>query len=329
MKNINYAIDDFMIYNESKNLSKKTMMSYEQTLRLFTKYLEEEKDITDVKKVTEKIIREYINYTKNRGKYTIVRDKETLKTNTPEMRKDYGKKVSITTINNYIRNIKVFFNFLLEQGHIKKDVVKNIKQFKNSRKPKDFITDIQFAELLRHIDTTKFHEYRDYICIQLLLDTGMRIGETLEIKVEDIDINNRTIFLSAQNTKGKRDRYVYFSQMMGKDLRRWIQYKDRYVESDYLFCTTKNTPVLIRTFERKLKDYGIRVGLKDIHPHQLRNNFAKRFLMAGGNIYTLSKILGHSSVKVTEQAYLDLTDADIRKNYQQFSPLANMRGGRR
>ena len=49
--------------------------------------------------------------------------------------------------------------------------------------------------------------------------------------------------------------------------------------------------------------------------------------MAGGNIYTLAQILGHSSVKVTEQAYLDLTDADIRKTYQQFSPLANMNKG--
>lgn len=329
MQKINLKIDEFMIYCESKNLSKKTMMSYEQTLRLFTKYLEEEKGIGDVKKVTEKMIREYINYTKNRGKYTIVGDKETLKTNTPEMRKDYGKKVSITTINNYIRNIKVFFNFLLEQNYIKKDVVKNIKQFKNQRKTKEFITDSQFAELLRHIDTTKFHERRDHLCIMLLLDTGMRIGECLEIKVENIDMNYRSILLPAEDTKGKRDRYVYFSQVMNKELRRWLQYKDRYVESDYLFCTTKGTPVLIRTFERKLKDYANRAGLKDIHPHQLRNNFAKRFLMSGGSIYILSQVLGHSSVKVTEQAYLDLTDADIRKNYQQFSPLANMkRGGR-
>lgn len=237
-------IDEFMFYCDSKNLSKKTMMSYEQTLRLFSKYLEEEMDIIDITKVTEKVIREYIKYMKERGKYTVVIDHRTLKTNTPKIRKDYGKKVSVTTINNYIRNIKVFFNYLKEQGYIKKDVVKNIKQFKNNRKPKKIITDEQFGELLRHIDTTKFHEYRDYIVIQLLLDTGMRIGEALEIKVEDVDINNRAILLLAENTQGKRDRYVYFSQIMSKELGRWIQYKDRYVESDYLFCTTKGTPVL-------------------------------------------------------------------------------------
>ncbi|WP_243143350.1 hypothetical protein [Clostridium estertheticum] len=83
-------------------------------------------------------------------------DKKTLKGNIPEARGDYGKQVSITTVNNYIRNIKVFFNYSKEQGIIKKDVVKNIKQF---------ITDGEFGELLRHIDTTKFHEYRDYICV--------------------------------------------------------------------------------------------------------------------------------------------------------------------
>lgn len=329
VEKIDKQIDEFMIYCESKNLSKKTMMSYEQTLRLFNKYLLEEKQIEDITKITEKDIREYVIFVKDRGKYTVVTNEKSLKINTPEVRSDYNKKVSLTTVNNYIRNIKVFFNYLLEQNQIKKDIIKNIKQFKNDRKPKNFISDEQFGELLRHIDTTKFHEYRDYVCIQLLLDTGMRISECLALKVEDVDINNRAILLLSENTKGRKNRYVYFSQLMSKELRRWLQYKDRYVESYLLFCTTKGNLLLMRTFEKKLRDYGLRIGLKDIAPHQLRNNFAKRFLMAGGNIYTLSQILGHSSVTVTEQAYLDLTDEDIRKNYQAFSPLENMKRGNR
>lgn len=106
-----------MIYCDSKNLSKKTMMSYEQTLRLFFIYLQEEKQVADMNKVTETLIREYINYIKERGKYTVVSDKRTLESNKPEVRVDYGKKVSVTTINNYIRNIKVFFNYIREQGY--------------------------------------------------------------------------------------------------------------------------------------------------------------------------------------------------------------------
>ncbi|WP_253198915.1 tyrosine-type recombinase/integrase [Clostridium estertheticum] len=188
MRKIEYTIDEFMNYCESKNLSQKTMMSYEQTLRLFSKYIQEEKNIEDVIKITEKDIRDYVVYIYNRGKYTVVIDKKTLKGNIFEARGDYGKQVSITTVNNYIRNIKVFFNYCKEQGIIKKEVVKNIKQFKNERKSKQFITDGEFGELLRHIDTTKFHEYRDYICV--------------------------------------------------------------------LFCSTKGNIVMMRTFEKKLKDYG-------------------------------------------------------------------------
>lgn len=129
------------------------------------------------------------------------------------------------------------------------------------KKPQEFLSDDEFVRLLKQIETSKTHEYRDYIIIMLLIDTGMRIGECLLIKAEDLDMVSRSILLPSANTKSKRDRYVYFSQDMQKELRRWIQYKDRYIESDYLFPTTKGNPLLIRTFEKKMKEYGERVGL--------------------------------------------------------------------
>ena len=75
-----------------------------------------------------------------------------------------------------------------------------------------------------------------------------------------------------------------------------------------------------------MKRSGIK---KHVSPHTLRKNFAKRCLMAGMDIYTLSKILGHSSVTITEQAYLDVTDADIKKRYSKFSPVENIYYGER
>lgn len=78
----------------------------------------------------------------------------------------------------------------------------------------------------------------------------------------------------------------------------------------------------ITTYETNFAKYIRRAGIqKRISPHTLRNNFAKRCLMAGMDIYTLSKILGHSSVTVTEQAYLDVTDGDIHERYSRFSPI--------
>lgn len=324
MLKIDKQIDEFMNYCQSKNLSRKTMRSYEQTLKLFARYLEDNLEITDATKLTDKMFRAYIVSIQERGKYTITADNESKKTNSPQNRKDLGKKVSPSTINNYTRNIKVFYSFLLEQGMIKKNPLINIKSIKFDRKPKEFIEDMEIIRLLKYMDNSKFHEYRDSIITQTLLDSGMRIGECLSIEIEDLDLVNRSIILRAEITKSKKHRYVYFSQDLQKELRRWLQYKDRYVESDFLFPSIKGNKLEIGSFETNLRQYGQRVNI-NIHPHQLRNNFAKRFLMAGGNLYTLSKILGHSSVTVTEKAYLDLDDDDIRKSYQGFSPLSNLK----
>ena len=205
--------------------------------------------------------------------------------------------------------------------------VARIKEIKCARKVVGFIEDGDFNRLLKAFDLSKFHEYRDYIVAQLIFDTGMRLGETLLIEETDIDFIKRTILLKAENTKGKKDRYVFFSQEMLKQLRRWLQYKDRYRQSKYVFCTNKGKLLKVNNYETNFKKYGERIGLSEIHPHMLRNNFAKRFLMQGGDIYTLSRTLGHSSVKVTEEAYLDLDENDLRINYQKYSPLANLKRG--
>ncbi|SHH36792.1 tyrosine-type recombinase/integrase [Clostridium grantii] len=330
LKEIEYQIDNFMYYCENKNLSKKTIASYEATLRLFARYLEDNFSITDAKLVKEKNIKDYIIYTKERGKYTFTANSRTEKINNPCAREDFGKKISTTTVNNYIRNLKVFFNFLVEERVIKTNPLQKIKQFKNVRKAKEQLSDEEFARLIRYLDTTKFHEFRDYIIIQLILDSGMRIGECLALQVENLDIRNNAILIKAENAKSNKDRYVFFSNVMQKMLHRWLQYKDRYVNTEFLFCTNRSTQLAVSNFEKNFRNYVARARItKNITAHSLRNNYARRFLMSGGDIYTLSKILGHSSVTVTEQAYADLSTEDIRKNYRKFSPLENMKGGRR
>ncbi|KEH95902.1 integrase [Clostridium botulinum C/D str. BKT12695] len=329
-KNIDYTVDDFMIYCQQKDLRPKTIASYETSIRLFARYIEDTFNINVVTKIKEKHIKDYITFTKERGKYTFVEDIKTSFVNKPNKRADFGEKISITTINNYIRNLKVFFNWCLEERIIKTNPMKKIKQFKNNRIKKDQLSDEEFKRIIRYLDTTKFHEFRDYVIIQLIMDTGMRIGECLDLTIHDVDLDRRAISISAEIAKGRRDRYVFYSYTMSKLLKRWIQYKDRYVENELLFCTKKNSPFKVTNCEKNFKKYIIRAKIsKNVTAHTLRNNYARRFLLAGGDIFTLSRLLGHSSVTVTEKAYADVTTEDIRKNYQQFSPLENMKGGKR
>ena len=326
MEKIDLEIDDFINYCDYKNLSTKTIGSYEQTLRLFIRYLQDVCNITSTEQVKEQTIKNYLQNVKERGKYTVVSNDNTKKFNCPQNRQDFGKKVSIATVNNYTRNLRVYFNYMYGNRLIKINPMKKIKPTRTPRKVVGYLNDTEFSRLLKCFDLSKFHEYRDYVVTQLIFDTGMRVGECLMIRDEtDINFAERTIFLPADNTKGKKDRYVFFSIQMATELRRWLQYRDRYKDSEFCFCTIKGKQLQVRSFESNFTVYGERIGNKDIHPHMLRNNFAKRFLLNGGDIYTLSKILGHSSVKVTEECYLDLQKEDLRQQYQKHSPLMNLK----
>ncbi|MEX0070916.1 tyrosine-type recombinase/integrase [Clostridium butyricum] len=220
----------------------------------------------------------------------------------------------------------MYFTWLYDSEVIKKNPTVQIRPYKHSRKPKSEIKDVDFNKLIKSLDLTSFAEYRDYVILQLLMDTGMRIGETLNLKMEDVIIDKKSIFIPAEIAKGRKDRYVFFSTIMQGILRKWIDYKERYFDTEYVFISTRGSNFNVMNFEKNLKKYCIRARIAEsITCHQIRNNFARRFLLSGGDIFILSKILGHSSVTVTEQAYLDVTSEDIRKSYQRFSPLENMR----
>ena len=327
MKNLDFEwlTDEFMLYCRSTQLREKTMSSYEQTLHLFGRWLSDELKIYTVDKITENVIRKYIDDLMVRGKYTFYVNDLSKKKNCPDRRRDYRKPVSVTTINNYIRNIRVFFNWMEREYIIRKNPMKRIRQLKYNRQAKVFLSDEDLKKFLSKFDKSYFTEHRDYVMIMLMLDSGMRLGECSTVLVTDLELARKRINLRAEETKGRKDRTVYFSPRTETIIRRWLQFKDRYVESDYLFPVKEHGGSIgVGNFESNFKKYILRAGLNEEYtPHCLRNNFAKRCLMNGMDIFTLSKILGHSSVEVTEQAYLDLTDEDISKQYHRASPMGN------
>ncbi len=157
-------------------MSQKTLASYEQTLRLFIKYLQDECSITKTEQVKEQTVLDYVKSIKERGKYTVVANDNTKRLNNPQNRRDFGRKVSIATINNYIRNLRVYFNYMYDNRLIKVNPMRKIKPTRVPRKAKEYINDKDFNNLLKSFDLSKFHEYRDYIVTQLIFDTGMRVG---------------------------------------------------------------------------------------------------------------------------------------------------------
>ena len=237
MKNLDFEwlTDEFMLYCRSTQLREKTMSSYEQTLHLFGRWLSDELKIYTVDKITENVIRKYIDDLMVRGKYTFYVNDLSKKKNCPDRRRDYRKPVSVTTINNYIRNIRVFFNWMEREYIIRKNPMKRIRQLKYNRQAKVFLSDEDLKKFLSKFDKSYFTEHRDYVMIMLMLDSGMRLGECSTVLVTDLELARKRINLRAEETKGRKDRTVYFSPKTETIIRRWLQFKDRYVESDYLF----------------------------------------------------------------------------------------------
>ena len=131
-----WQTNEFMLYCRTTQLREKTMLSYEQTLRLFEKWCKEEQGISTVDKVNENVIRRYIFDLQERGKYTFYSNDKQKATNYPDRRRDFRKPVSTITINNYIRNLRVFFNYLERNYIIKKNPMKRVRQLKSNRERK-------------------------------------------------------------------------------------------------------------------------------------------------------------------------------------------------
>jgi len=316
----------YLEYGMSRQLRPKTIVAYKQGLKLFEKWAREKENIKYCEDVSEAMIRRYIIDLQNRGKYTFNLKPDDELNNNPWNRPDYNAQISNVTINNYIRYMRAFFNWLEEEGIIEKTPMKRIRVLPSEREPKEYLEDEEFLRIISVLDRRSFSEFRDMIAMMIMLDSGTRIGETLSITEKQVDLKERTIFLPADKTKGRRARMVFFSKQTSTEIRKWIKIKNKVITSELLFPSMKTLDqISVSGFEDRFREYINRAGIKKrISPHTLRNNFAKRCLLSGMDIYTLSRILGHSSVTVTEDAYLDVKDLELKGKYQIYSPIKSI-----
>lgn len=246
MTEFEIVVDEYMLDCTAKGLAKQTMKSYEQTLKLFAQYLFEAFEIDNPKDVKAEHLKAYMRNLEERGKY-----KNTaahLSKNFPERRGDYGKKISNTTIANYVRNIKAFYSHLHSERIIRRNPMTAVKSVKPERKQKIMLEDNELKQFFRAFDVTKFDQYRDWMVARLLFDTGSRISELLAIVPADIDLRGNAILL--RETKNKKQRFVYFSDKTRRNLKSWLDYKERYSDSDYVFPTLHGNRLNLCLVER-------------------------------------------------------------------------------
>jgi integrase/recombinase XerD len=157
----------------------------------------------------------------------------------------------------------------------------------------------------------------DRMIVVFLYNTGIRVSELVNFRIEDIDFENFSV--SIFRGKGAKDRVVTISEEFGNELKKFI--KDR--KEGILFINTWKKPYTPRAIQKRIKLFAKQAKLPYIHkisPHSLRHTHAVHALQAGVNIISIKKQLGHENLRTT-MVYTEISDEIVKKDFEDHKPF--------
>ncbi|WP_232696196.1 tyrosine-type recombinase/integrase [Brevibacillus daliensis] len=303
-------IRDYLAIKKSERRSPRTIEAYAQCLSQFVKWATER----EFNVFTPDIMREYISYlTYEKEKWD---DHPTNPTG--------QKGLSTRTVNNNIRNLRVFFNHLVSERIMPSSPMDNISYQTQDKETFEIFSDDDVLKLLGAPNKRVYTGLRDYVMILVLCDTGCRVGELTNLKISDIDLKLRQISIRAEISKTRTARTLPISIITAKEIEQLINFMN--VDSnDYLWLTQFGARYFADTFSKMLKKYAKKAGITGVRvsPHTFRHYFAIKFLRQHGEPIALMRILGHTSITMTEK-YVRYANRDLSEYHEVASPVTSL-----
>ena len=150
-----------------------------------------------------------------------------------------------------------------------------------------------------------------------LLATGNRISTVLSLQIKDLDFENETIQLN--KCKNRKAQIVPMASSLKVILKEYLTYR-KGSPDDYVFCNSYGGKGDIRSYQEMLAKYNRKRGVSKTSAHLYRHTFAKRWILNGGDIFRLQKLLGHSNLDIVKE-YVNMFGHDLTKDYTSFNPL--------
>lgn len=212
------------------------------------------------------------------------------------------EKLAAATVNRYLALLKAIFRFALEEGVISRNPTKNVRPLVERNERKRFLN---AQERQAFVSACNEDENRHAAALfMLLLYTGARLGEALDAKLQDVDLNSATWFLPM--TKAGKSAHVHLSDAAVSMLRGVIGTR----KSGFLFPGKDPAKAMTRP-AKALARISARAGLVDFHIHDLRRTWASVAVNAGVPLFTVSKVLRHASPAITAARYAHLQDKTL------------------
>ena len=157
--------------------------------------------------------------------------------------------------------------------------------------------------------------------VNFLLSTGIRHNSLVNIKIRDVDFDNSVVYVNT--TKNRKPLIIPLNEDIVKILKEYLQYRGGGAE-DWLFCSVYGKQLTRSSCYHAIWDYCHERGLEQTGVHRFRHTFAKKWATMGGSVVTLQKILGHSSLAITEN-YLNILTSDLKKDIDKVNIIRSLK----
>ena len=283
------AFEMFIKLKTISNLSIETISYYERCYKAFSEYYDEDQPCSGINEDIFYGLIEHIQTT---------------------------REVSAITVNTYIRGWRTIINFLIERKYTQPFKMRLIK----CEKPiKETYTEFEIEKLIRKPDpqACTFAEFRNWATVCHLLGTGNRLSTVVNLKISDIDTDSMEIKL--RTVKNKKPYIIPMSTTLRKVYLEYLKYRGGEPD-EYMFCTSYGSQLTKDSMKSVIRAYNHSRGVAKTSIHLFRHTFAKNWVMNGGDIFRLQKILGHSSLEMVKE-YVSMFGVDIRENFDDFNAL--------
>lgn len=198
------------------------------------------------------------------------------------------------SISRKTNSTKTFFKFLKSQGLIQEDMAQALQHPKFENKPPRILSKLEYRALrdAARADT------RMLAVIEVLLQTGVRIGELAKIRVEDVDLQNLTIHVPL--SEDTRERVIPLNKPAAEAVSKYLDLRPK-SPSHTLFITKTGRPLLIRNIRTAIDRYFRIAGIKQAKVNDLRHTWVAFQLQSGVSLLTVSKLAGHKRLTTTER----------------------------
>ena len=224
---------------------------------------------------------------------------------------DYRSKTnaSKSTVDNIRRVLSSFFSWLEDEDYIVKNPVRRIHKIKTKKVVKEVLSDENFEVLRDNCD-----KLRDLAMIELLASTGIRVGELVNLNIEDVLFNERECIVLG---KGDSERIVYFDAKTKIHLQKYID--SRNDDNPALFVSFKKpyNRLSINGVERRIRELGHEANIKKVHPHKFRRTMATNAIDKGMPIEQVQKLLGHVQIDTTMQ-YAMVNQSNVKIAHRKY-----------